>query len=41
MQKVKLNKGVEMPILRFGVFQIPNTEECEKSVYEAIQVGSG
>ncbi|WP_242918031.1 aldo/keto reductase [Pontibacter liquoris] len=39
MQKVKLNNGVEMPLLGFGVFQIPDAEECEKSVYEAIQAG--
>ncbi len=39
MQKVKLNNGVEMPILGFGVFQIPDAAECEKSVYEAIQTG--
>jgi 2,5-diketo-D-gluconate reductase A len=39
MQKVKLNNGVEMPILGFGVFQIPDAEECERSVVEAIQTG--
>jgi 2,5-diketo-D-gluconate reductase A len=39
MQKVKLNNGVEMPVLGFGVFQIPDTEECERSVYDAIQTG--
>jgi 2,5-diketo-D-gluconate reductase A len=39
MQKVVLNNGVEMPILGFGVFQITDTEECERSVYEAIQTG--
>ena len=39
MQKVKLNNGVEMPVLGFGVFQIPDAEECERSVYEAIQTG--
>lgn len=39
MQKVVLNNGVEMPILGFGVFQVPDAEECERSVYEAIQVG--
>jgi 2,5-diketo-D-gluconate reductase A len=39
MQKVKLNNGVEMPILGFGVFQIPDAKECEESVYEAIQAG--
>lgn len=39
MQTVKLNNGVEMPILGFGVFQISDAEECERSVYEAIQTG--
>lgn len=39
MHSVKLNNGVEMPILGFGVFQIPDAEECERSVYEAIQAG--
>src|SRR6476469_5734890 len=36
---VTLNNGVEMPILGFGVFQVPDLEECERSVYEAIQAG--
>jgi diketogulonate reductase-like aldo/keto reductase len=39
MQKVVLNNGVEMPILGFGVFQIADLEECERSIYEAIRVG--
>lgn len=39
MQKVKLNNGVEMPILGFGVFQIPDLSECEKSVSDALEVG--
>jgi diketogulonate reductase-like aldo/keto reductase len=39
MQTVKLNNGVEMPILGFGVFQVRDAEECERSVYEAIQIG--
>ncbi|MBR2141459.1 MAG: aldo/keto reductase [Rickettsiales bacterium] len=39
MQMVKLNNGVEMPILGFGVFQIPIGVECEKAVSEAIKVG--
>ncbi|MGR2783794.1 aldo/keto reductase [Bacillus subtilis] len=39
MQKVTLNNGVEMPILGFGVFQIPDAEECEQVVYDAIQTG--
>jgi 2,5-diketo-D-gluconate reductase A len=39
MQTVKLNNGVEMPILGFGVFQVPDPNECERSVYDAIQAG--
>jgi diketogulonate reductase-like aldo/keto reductase len=39
MQKVVLNNNVEMPILGFGVYQITDTEECERSVYEAIRAG--
>lgn len=37
--KVILNNGVEMPILGFGVFQIADHIECEKSVIDAIQTG--
>jgi len=39
MKKVILNNGISMPILGFGVFQISDAEECEKTVYEAIQTG--
>lgn len=39
MQKVVLNNGVEMPVLGFGVYQVPNAEECERSVLEAIHNG--
>src|SRR4051812_36761926 len=39
MQKTKLNNGVEMPILGFGVFQVTDQNECERSVYDAIQTG--
>ncbi len=39
MQKVKLNNGIEMPILGFGVFQIPDASECERSVLDAIETG--
>ena len=39
MKKVTLNNGVEMPILGFGVFQIPDPEECERCVLEALQTG--
>ena len=36
---VKLNNGLEMPILGFGVFQMNDLEECERSVHDAIQAG--
>lgn len=39
MKKVKLSNGLEMPILGFGVFQIPDYEECKKSVLDAIEAG--
>jgi 2,5-diketo-D-gluconate reductase A len=39
MEKVILNNGVEMPILGFGVFQVTDTDECERGVHEAIQAG--
>ena len=39
MQTVKLNNGVEMPILGFGVFQMNDAVECEESVLAAIQTG--
>ena len=39
MQKVTLNNGVEMPVLGFGVFQVKDLAECERSVVDAIQTG--
>ncbi|MCE7072548.1 aldo/keto reductase [Dyadobacter sp. CY327] len=39
METVKLNNGVEMPILGFGVFQVPDLAECERSVLDAIDTG--
>ena len=39
MQTVKLNNGVEIPILGFGVFQITDPAECERCVVDAIQAG--
>ncbi len=35
MQTVKLNNGIEMPILGYGVFQV-SPEECERCVLNAI-----
>jgi len=39
MQTVRLNNGVEMPILGFGVFQVRDQAECERVVLEAIETG--
>ncbi|HBU80456.1 MAG TPA: aldo/keto reductase [Paenibacillus sp.] len=39
MQTVTLNNGVKMPIIGFGVYQVPDAEECENSVYEALMAG--
>jgi 2,5-diketo-D-gluconate reductase A len=39
MKTVKLNNGVEMPILGLGVFQVSDPRECEDTVYEAINAG--
>jgi len=34
-----LNNGVKMPLLGFGVYQVPDLAECERSVGEALRVG--
>lgn len=39
MQTVTLNNGVNMPIIGFGVYQVPDAEECENAVYEALMTG--
>jgi 2,5-diketo-D-gluconate reductase A len=39
MKNVTLNNGVEMPILGFGVFQVTDLAECERSVIDAIDTG--
>lgn len=40
MQKtVTLNNGVKMPIIGLGVYQIPDAEQCENAVYEALMAG--
>lgn len=39
MQHVTLNNGIQMPIVGFGVFQIADLKECERSVVDAIQCG--
>ena len=38
MSKIKLNNGVEMPQLGYGVYQV-EPEECERCVVDALSVG--
>jgi 2,5-diketo-D-gluconate reductase A len=39
MQFRTLNTGHKMPVLGFGVFQIPDPQECERCVIDAIETG--
>ena len=39
MKTIKLNNGVEMPMLGFGTFQITDQKQCEESVISAINAG--
>ncbi|KRK78629.1 aldo/keto reductase [Companilactobacillus nodensis] len=39
METVKLNNGVEMPQLGFGVFQVTDLDQCERAVVDAIASG--
>ena len=39
MEYVTLNKGVKMPQLGFGVYQIKDPAQCEQAVLDAISVG--
>ena len=39
MQKIKMNNGVEIPILGYGVYEIVDDKECEKCVIDAIETG--
>lgn len=38
MQTVKLNNGVEMPVIGYGVYQV-SPDECERCVSDALSVG--
>ena len=33
MKTIKLNNGFEIPMEGFGVFQVPNHDECRKAVH--------
>ncbi|MBW3522484.1 aldo/keto reductase [Chryseobacterium sp. NKUCC03_KSP] len=39
MYNITLNNGLQMPVLGFGVFQIPDPKECEQAVLDAIETG--
>ena len=39
METMKLNNGVQLPVLGFGVFQITDLKECERAVIDAIECG--
>lgn len=39
MQTIKLNNGIEMPLLGFGVFQMTQPDECEHAVINALEIG--
>jgi 2,5-diketo-D-gluconate reductase A len=39
MQHVTLNNGLKMPVVGFGVFQIPEPADCERAVIDAIESG--
>ena len=38
MDYVTLNNGIKMPLLGFGTFQIKDPAECERAVWDAIDV---
>lgn len=39
MEYTTLNNGIKMPMLGYGVYQIPDAAECERCVLDAIEVG--
>lgn len=39
METVQLNNDITMPKLGFGVFQVSDAEECERSVLDALEAG--
>lgn len=39
MEFITLNNGVKMPLQGFGVFQVPDPEQCETAVKDAISCG--
>lgn len=41
MEALKLNNGLGMRVLGFGVFQMTDVSECERTVIDAIETGYG
>lgn len=39
MEFITLNNGIKMPLEGFGVFQVPDSAECEQAVLDAIESG--
>lgn len=39
MEYITLNNGIKMPMLGFGVFQVPDATQCEQAVLDAIESG--
>ena len=39
METVKLNNGIEMPVLGLGTFLLTDPDTCERSISEAIWIG--
>ena len=39
MEFVTLSNGIQMPLEGFGVFQVPDAEQCEQAVLDAISTG--
>lgn len=39
METIKLNNGVNMPMVGFGVFQVTDLKVCQQAVSDAISVG--
>jgi 2,5-diketo-D-gluconate reductase A len=39
VQTITLNNDLQMPLAGYGVFQIPDPQECERCVADAIRVG--
>ncbi len=39
MENVVLNNGIKIPLIGFGVFQIPEHKECERTVIDALETG--